>query len=140
MDQFDDRHTFPRSPAMGQNAARSRYLAFDIEIAKIIPGDFNNWRSHRPIGITCAATVVQGEKPLLWFSRDDNGGYAPQLTRGDAERLAAYLQSVVNSGYQILTWNGLGFDFDVLSEESGCCEVCRSLAYNHIDMMFPSSV
>ncbi len=131
MHRFDDRHTFPHSPA-----TRSRYLAFDLEIAKIIPGDFNDWKSHRPIGIACAATVAQGEKPLLWFSRDDTGGYAPQLTRGDAERLVAYLQSAVNSGYQILTWNGLGFDFDVLSEESGCCEVCRSLATNHTDMMF----
>jgi hypothetical protein len=136
MDRSDSRFSSPRPPAKIQNAKPSKYLAFDIEIAKIVPGDFNNWKSHRPIGISCAATVIQGEKPLLWFSKDASGGYAPQLTQDDAGRIVAYLQSVVDSGYQILTWNGLGFDFDVLSEESGCCDACRELAYHHVDMMF----
>jgi hypothetical protein len=131
MVQFDERHTLPRSPA-----AQPKYLAFDLEIAKVIPGDFNVWRSQRPLGITCAATVAAGEEPVLWFSKDASGGYAPQLSRGDAGQLVAYLQKAVDRGYQLLTWNGLGFDFDVLSEESGCCEVCRELAYNHVDMMF----
>ena len=34
-----------------------RYLAFDIETAKDVPGDDFNWRPHRPLGIACAATL-----------------------------------------------------------------------------------
>lgn len=34
------------------------YIAFDLEIYKIVPGDFNYWRSHRPLGISCAATCT----------------------------------------------------------------------------------
>ena len=28
-----------------------KYLAFDIETAKELPGDFSLWRNHRPLGI-----------------------------------------------------------------------------------------
>ena len=39
-------------------------------------------------------------------------------------------------GFTIVTWNGLGFDFDVLAEESELAEECRRLAADHVDMMF----
>ena len=42
----------------------------------------------------------------------------------------------VSQGYTLLTWNGLGFDFDVLAEESDSFEACRDLVMNHVDMMF----
>ena len=32
------------------------YIAFDIETAKIIDGSVGDLKSHRPLGITCAAT------------------------------------------------------------------------------------
>jgi hypothetical protein len=36
----------------------------------------------------------------------------------------------------LLTWNGLGFDLDVLAEESGSRDLRKELAKNHVDMMF----
>ncbi len=36
----------------------------------------------------------------------------------------------------LVTWNGLGFDFDILAEESGMYDECKALALNHVDMMF----
>ena len=38
--------------------------------------------------------------------------------------------------FTLLTWNGLGFDFDILAEESGMLDECRRLALGHVDMMF----
>ena len=35
-------------------AMTRRYLAFDIETAKDVPGVEFNWRAHRPLGISCA--------------------------------------------------------------------------------------
>ena len=32
-----------------------KFLAFDVETAKQFPGDFSDWRKHRPLGICCAA-------------------------------------------------------------------------------------
>jgi predicted PolB exonuclease-like 3'-5' exonuclease len=43
---------------------------------------------------------------------------------------------MVADGYTLLTWNGLGFDLDVLAEEADAHQQCRTLALNHVDMMF----
>ena len=43
-------------------------------------------------------------------------------------RLVRYLEDQVAQGYTLLTWNGLGFDLDILAEESGMLPNCRRLA------------
>jgi hypothetical protein len=104
-----------------------RYLALDLETAKLPDGD---WRSCRPLGISCAATLPgDGREPTLWHGGD-------RLTRQEAASLVRYLSDQVEHGYTLLTWNGVGFDLDVLAEESGLLEQCRTLALGHVDMMF----
>ena len=58
------------------------------------------------------------------------------MTRDEAAALVGYLEARTKEGYTLLTWNGLGFDFDILSEESNLLDTCRQLAANHVDMMF----
>ena len=59
------------------------------------------------------------------------------MTRADAESLVQYLSKMADDGFTILTWNGLGFDFDILAEESAACwRVARQCAFGHVDMMF----
>ena len=58
------------------------------------------------------------------------------MSQGEAEKLVDYLVGQVRDGYTILTWNGVGFDFDVLAEESEMLDECRRLALDHVDMMF----
>ena len=51
-----------------------RYLAFDIETAKDVPGDDFNWRPHRPLGISCAATLRGGDTTCtLWHGKTREG-------------------------------------------------------------------
>jgi hypothetical protein len=50
--------------------------------------------------------------------------------------LLEYLSRQTENGCTILTWNGVGFDFDVLAEESDDSKRCRQLANDHVDMMF----
>lgn len=107
---------------------RRKYLAFDIETAKVIEGE---WRSCRPLGISCAATLLDSEEPVLWHSCS-----AQQMSQQQAAGLVEYLAEQVDHGYTIVTWNGVGFDFDVFAEESGLVEPCRNLAVGHVDMMF----
>lgn len=114
-----------------------QYLAFDIETAKDIPGDDFNWRPHRPLGISCAATLASSTtQPLLWYGKTRDGLPEKRMGREDARQLVQYLSKMAKDGFRILTWNGLGFDFDILAEESGATASCRECALGHVDMMF----
>ena len=42
------------------------------------------------------------------------------MSREETAGLVRYLSEKVTQGYTIVTWNGVGFDFDVLAEEAQC--------------------
>jgi hypothetical protein len=114
-----------------------KYLAFDLETVKVLSGRMSDWKAERPLGVACAATYFDGEKePVVWHG----GGQldCPTLTMSIAElkALVTYLNQQVTLGYTIVPWNGVGFDFDVLAEESGMRAKCTALALDHVDMMF----
>lgn len=113
-----------------------QYLAFDIEIVKALPDGFQDWRLHRPLGISCAATFTGSGQPTIWHGKTVTGDVADQMDQSELRGLVEYLQDMARSGYGILTWNGVGFDFDVLAEESRMWEACHELALNHVDMMY----
>jgi hypothetical protein len=113
-----------------------KYCAFDIEIVKPLPGDVDDWKASRPLGISVAATLNIDGELRLWHAQTPDGKIADRLSQAGAAELVAYLQNQVESGYTILTWNGLGFDFDILAEESDQVGNCKRLALWHVDMMF----
>ncbi|WP_445664989.1 ribonuclease H-like domain-containing protein [Fodinibius sp. AD559] len=114
-----------------------KYVAFDIETAKILPENISDLNSHRPLGISCAAIwCTDKSEAELFYSETSNGSPAPKMSEQDLTSLIKCLQQKVASGYTIITHNGLGFDFDILAEESGNFSACRNLALQHVDMMF----
>ena len=119
----------------------TRYLAFDIETTKPFPED-HNWRSVRPMGIACAAAYGVGdEKPRAWYNRSPNGEIETALTRQQAQSLVNQITTLTDpektpDPFTLLTWNGLGFDLDILAEESGMIDECHRIALDHVDMMF----
>ena len=112
------------------------YLAFDLEIAKSFPDRVDDWKAYRPLGITCAATYSGFGEPTLWYNRLPDGTAGPRMTQDDLVLLVVFLEEAVKEGYTLLTWNGLGFDMDIMAEESGLHERCARLAWDHLDMMF----
>lgn len=58
------------------------------------------------------------------------------MSQKDAQGLVQYLSNMAAQGFRILTWNGLGFDFDILAEESHSSASCKECALGHVDMMF----
>jgi hypothetical protein len=118
------------------------YLAFDLEIAADIPTGVADWNTLAPLGITVAATMsdLHGGAKAHYGTMADwetkQVGPRPRMTTADAVKLVDYLQLAVKNGFTILTWNGCGFDFDVLSIESGLKKECAELALHHVDMMF----
>ena len=114
-----------------------KFLAFDIETATDVPGDDFNWKPFRPLGISCAATLsTEDEAPKLWHGGQESSTPTSRMQRNEAAELADYLVAMADSGFTIVTWNGLAFDFDVLAEESGRLVECRQLALDQVDMMF----
>ncbi|WP_454061198.1 ribonuclease H-like domain-containing protein [Candidatus Nitrospira salsa] len=114
-----------------------KYLAFDIETAKILPEDFGELLAHRPLGICCTATwASQEDAAQRFYSRNPDGTPAAQMNQEDLSAFVDFLQQQVKNGWTIVTLNGLGFDFDILGEESNRMEDCRHLARNHVDMLF----
>ena len=114
-----------------------KFIAFDIETAKEVPGADFNWRPHRPLGISCIASQsTEDDDPRIWFSRTASGTPAPKMTQQDVASFVLYLSDAMSNGVIPLSWNGLGFDLDVIAEESKLADQCKTLARNHIDMMF----
>ena len=114
-----------------------KYVAFDIETAKILPENFGDLHDHRPLGITCMATWCSDESSArTFYSKNADGTPASQMTKEDVGAFVEHLKEKVQEGYTIITHNGLGFDFVIVAEESGKIDDCRDLAMTHVDMMY----
>lgn len=118
-----------------------KFVGFDLEIAEEV-GEDDDWEKHWPLGITCAALKAQGDsRAQLWFNgmygNPESPYYGPRMTAEQCRELVMAINGLVEEGFTLLTWNGLGFDFRVLAEESGMWKECGRLALNsHVDMMF----
>lgn len=106
-----------------------KLCAFDLEISKEIPEGTDNLQDFAPLGISCLSLALSDrEEPLVWKG-------VPCLTKSECQSIVREFQKLSGDGYNFLTWNGCGFDFLVLAQESGMYEECASLAIEHIDMM-----
>jgi hypothetical protein len=114
-----------------------KFIAFDIETAKEVPGADFNWKPHRPLGITCIASQSTGDDaPRIWFSKSASGTPAPKMSQQDVASFVRHLSNAMTDEVIPLSWNGLAFDFDIMAEESMLIDECKILARNHVDMMF----
>jgi hypothetical protein len=112
-------------------------VAFDIETARQLPEDVTDILAHRPLGVACAAAFLEDrQETRIWHGRTAEGSPAPRMAREEVCKMVADLTALVADGYTLLTWNGLGFDFDVLAEESGMDRECAELAVEHVDPLF----
>ena len=103
-----------------------KLVSFDIEISKVLPDSSGNLFDHSPLGISCAAVAHDDIK--FWQG-------VPNLTKEENQSLVRELMAYAKDGYTFVTWNGCGFDFRLLAEESGMFEECGDLALNHVDLM-----
>jgi len=132
--------------------ANVRYAAFDIEIAREIPDGVDDWATLRPLGISCAAIhravlkpndhglAVDYESARIYHGAEQpEGRYANQMTPRHCQEMAHHLLSLDALGYIVVSYNGLGFDFDVLAEECQSQSMSQSLRYltqRHVDIAF----
>lgn len=125
-----------RSGGKGGRAG-DKLLGLDLEIATVIPQG-EDWRAHRPFGISVAVTWADDhDEPRVWYGQGgpDKNPW-PQMPAAQVATLVLWLRCMVDQGYTICTWNGVGFDFSVLAEESGLHPECVELAWGHLDPMW----
>ena len=113
-----------------------KYLAFNLEIAHQIPEGETDWKNQRPLGITCAAAASSDGGLWSWYAKEPDNRFGPKMREDECCMMVNLLLELAGSGYTLLTWNDLGFVFDVLTEESRFAHKCQILALAHIDMMF----
>ena len=112
------------------NARERPYIALDIETVKPFPSGAN-WRVHRPLGIACIALhSLHWTQPRTLHTRNPDCTIADQMSPDQLRTLVRQLvQWTARSPdeHTLVTWNGLGFDLDILAEESGMAKECRAL-------------
>ena len=109
-----------------------KLASFDLEIAKEIP-EGADWLDVRPLGISCAAVALEGDRYIWWQSAPDKLA----MTADECLDMVLNLKVLVDNGYTLVTWNGCSFDFQVLAEESGWAPAVARMCLHHIDMMLP---
>ena len=103
-----------------------KHVLFDLE-TELLAGDLNLDR-YVP-AITIGATLTDGGTLKLWYEQDDKGNaLGGTLGQDTAGALVRYLQTCVQDGYTVVTWNGAGFDFRVLAQASDMAEACVELS------------
>lgn len=110
-----------------------KIASFDLEIAKEIPEDETDWDKYWPLGISCAA-IAHSTNPTEDITVEYFYG-KPQASVAKCRQLSFRLVDLMADGYSLVTVNGTGFDFKVLSEESGYADTCARMALAHTDLM-----
>ena len=112
---------------------RRKYLAFDMETAKLPEGD---WRSCRPLGISCAATLLgDSREPILWHG-GDRARPADRMSREETAALVRYLSDQVAQGCTAPHLERRRLRPRRPRRGVGVARSCRTLALAHVDMMF----
>lgn len=110
-----------------------RFAAFDVEMVVPQPGE----QRTGPLLVACAAVWTSDlPKPVLWYGTASQGGKKPHMNRAEVRSFLRYLGELTSRGYTLLSWNSMGFDWDLLATQSLDRRSCRQLALGHIDMLF----
>ncbi|MBU1049240.1 hypothetical protein KKG90_04365 [Candidatus Bipolaricaulota bacterium] len=112
-------------------------LSFDIEISDVFdlaPGE--DIEKYAPFHISIAATAIHGGEERLWFSEDNDGTPALNMTKQRAQDMLEYLALKQDAGAMICAWNGLSFDLKWIGYQAGNMELAARIALKSYDPMF----
>lgn len=114
-----------------------KLLSFDIEISDIFElGKNEDMEKYAPFHISVAATAVHEDEELVWYSKDDEGRPALNLTQERAHDLLEYLDEMQKKGVMVCAWNGLGFDLKWIGHQADDMALAARIALKSYDPMF----
>lgn len=114
-----------------------KLLSFDIEISDVFElGKNEDMEKYAPFHISVAATAIDGGEERVWYSEDEEGRPALNLTRRRAHELLEYLEEMQQKGFMICAWNGLSFDLKWIGHQADDMALAARIALKSYDPMF----
>ena len=114
-----------------------KLLSFDIEISDVFDLDkYEDMEKYAPFHISVAATAIDGGDEKVWYSEDENGQPALNLTPRRARDLLAYLEEMQQNGFMVCAWNGLSFDLKWIGHQADDMALAARIALKSYDPMF----
>jgi hypothetical protein len=114
-----------------------KLLSFDIEISDIFElGQHEDMEKYAPFHISVAATAIHNGEERVWYSKDEEGRPALNLTPEGAHELLEYLDQKQQEGFIVCAWNGLSFDLKWIGHQAGDLALAARIALKSYDPMF----
>jgi len=92
-----------------------KFVAFDIETLNPAPESKDG---NYDLGITCiGACIVDGDKckTRVWHGKEEFGCYSKKMKQYDVYEFVQKIKLWMNKEYDIVSWNGVGFDLRVIN-------------------------
>jgi hypothetical protein len=114
-----------------------KLLSFDIEISDVFElGEHEDMAKYAPFHISVAATAVHGGEEKVWFSTDEDGDPALNLSQQHAHELLEYLDDMQRNDFMVCAWNGLNFDLRWIGWLANDMPLAARIALRSYDPMF----
>ena len=114
-----------------------KLLSFDIEISDVFELDkHEDIEKYAPFHISVAATAIHSGEERVWYSEDEDGRPALNLTQQKAHELLEYLYEMQRMEIMICAWNGLGFDLKWIGYQAKDMALAARIALKSYDPMF----
>ena len=114
-----------------------KLLSFDIEISDVFELDkHEDIEKYAPFHISVAATAIHSGEERVWYSEDEDGRPALNLTQQKAHELLEYLYEMQRMEIMVCAWNGLGFDLKWIGYQAKDMALAARIALKSYDPMF----
>ena len=114
-----------------------KLLSFDIEILDVFElGKHEDMERYAPFHISVAATAIHNGEERVWYSEDEEGRPALNLTQQRAHKLLEYLDEMQQMGFMVCAWNGLSFDLKWIGHQADDMSLAARIALKSYDPMF----
>jgi len=114
-----------------------KLLSFDIEISDVFElskqGDIEKYA---PFHISVATTAIYNGEEKVWYSENEEGRPALNLTQQRAHELLEYLDEMQQLGFMVCAWNGLSFDLRWIGHQASDMALAARVALKSYDPMF----
>ncbi len=112
-------------------------LSFDIEISDVFKlRKHEDMEKYAPFHISVAATAIHNGEERLWYSEDEQGTPALNLTKQRAHELLEYLDEMQQKDFMVCAWNGLSFDLRWIGHQADDMALAARIALKSYDPMF----